>query len=496
MKLFFRGHQEKYAVEQSLLTLFPQERPTYPQEAPGGDGELELTFFPGRRVYTATALLRIAGKTYSRLARVRLPEGALTEVEETRLRRRVLQKAFYLAACEAKGSEPPWGMLSGVRPVKIPTKAILEGAGFSQARRLLRRTYRVSAPRCDLAMDCAAACLQVKKRLGPKEISLYVGIPFCPSRCSYCSFISAAGNANKLRAPYVEALLLEIAAAGAAVRNAGLTVTSLYLGGGTPTTLSAQELERILSALHEAFSLAPGLELTVEAGRPDTITAEKLAVLRAGGTTRVSLNPQTMEDAVLRAIGRGHTARDILETYPLLRQAGFEAVNMDLIAGLPGDSLPGFRRTLDTVLSLAPENITVHTLAQKKGARLSEDPVPLPAEGEVAAMLDFAWASLRRAGYRPYYLYRQKYISGGLENVGWCKPGFESTYNIVMMEELQSILSLGAGGVTKIMGPGGGSLCRHANPKYPQEYLREASRICGEKSLLFSAAASQDPPET
>lgn len=480
MKLFFSGHQETYAVEQTLLTLFPEERPTYPTEPPGGDNELELSFSQKAVWCTATAVLRRDGEEYLRRCRVR--RGALPEndpVVRTRLIRRTLQRAFYLAAVDCLGTEPPWGLLSGVRPVKLPTRALEAGATPVQAERQLRELYRVSPVRRGLAMDCAQESLRVKQSLNPEELSLYVGIPFCPTRCAYCSFISSSGSANKLIPDYLEGLLLEIAAAGEAVKRGGGRVRSVYLGGGTPTTLSAPQMDRLLEAVHSAFPLVPGAEFTVEAGRPDTITQEKLSVLRKAGVDRLSVNPQTMSDLVLKAIGRSHTAQQVRDAYRMARETGFAVVNMDLIAGLPTDSPEGFRATLEEVLELAPENITVHTLSLKRGAERNWQAQDLPDAQAVNEMLDFAWPALRARGYQPYYLYRQKFMSGSLENVGWCRPGYASVYNICMMEELHAVLALGAGGVTKQVGDG--QVKRLSNPKYPQEYLRALPRIVEEK---------------
>ena len=373
-----------------------------------------------------------------------------------------------------------------MRPVTLPTRALEQGATRRQADRLLRDLYRVSAPRRALALDCAQATLAAKRTLAPEDVSLYVGIPFCPTRCAYCSFVSAdVGRTFSLMEPYVDALCREIAAAGAAVRRGGRRIKSVYIGGGTPTTLSPAQLDRLRGALEGAFDLSACAEYTVEAGRPDTITAEKLSVLRERGCTRVSVNPQSMDDRVLAAIGRAHSAADILQAWDLVRRAGFPYANMDLIAGLPADTPEGFRASLDQVLSLGPENVTVHTLALKKGSRLTlEKNGALPAPEQVSAMLDYAWGALRAAGYAPYYLYRQKYMSGGFENVGWCRPGAESLYNICMMEELHTILSLGSGGVTKVIDPRAGSLVRQANPKYPKEYIETLDPILQAKENL------------
>ena len=483
MKLYFHGHDYKYAAEQMLLTLFPTERPEYPQGPPApGEDALALSLHRGAVWATATAALTWGGQTYRASRRCRTAEltGGLAA---DRALQRILKLAFYDAGTAALGKEPPWGALTGVRPVKLPARAMLEGASPAQAERMLRDTYRVSPGRRRLAMDCAAASLAARRSLGDSEVSLYVGIPFCPTRCAYCSFVSAdVGRALKLIDPFLDALSREIRAAGAMLAGAGLQVRTVYFGGGTPTTLTAPQLDRLMGELAEHIDLSACTEYTVEAGRPDTITREKLAVLARRGCGRISVNPQTMSDRVLSAMGRAHRAADILRAYALARESGMGIINMDLIAGLPGDSAEGFRASLDRVLELGPENVTVHTLALKKGSRLMEGDTPLPAGEEVAAMLDHAWSALRESGQSPYYLYRQKYMSGSFENVGWCRPGTESLYNICMMEELHTIVSLGGGGVTKLVDRNTGYIQRIANPKYPQEYIGRIGAVCAAKA--------------
>lgn len=481
MTVILKGHDYKYAVEQMLLTLFPGERPVYDVEE---ENKITLSLCKGEVWLTATAILTWQGRTVRHSCRAKTAQLTGVERDDARVCQRIVKLAFYRAGVEALGKEPPWGAMTGVRPVKIPTKAMLAGATAAQAKDILRRQYRVSPLRANLAMDCAKASLAVKKSLQPEEISVYVGIPFCPTRCAYCSFISAdVKHSLKLIDPFVEALVQEINAAGAALKRDGLKVKSVYFGGGTPTTLTAEQLDRVLSAMEQHIDLSACTEYTVEAGRPDTINLEKLQVLAGHGVDRVSVNPQTMEDHVLRAMGRAHTAQQIEKAYELVRKAGRFIVNMDLIAGLPADDTEGFRRTLDKVMDMAPENITVHTLALKRGSTLTGGgfAAPLPDGEQVSEMLDYAWHKLSGGGYTPYYLYRQKFMSGSFENVGWCMPGCESVYNICMMEELQSILSLGGGGVTKLVNNSTGSIERRANPKYPQEYLTRIDQICKEK---------------
>ena len=485
MKLYYRGHDYKYAAEQMLLTLFPTERPEYADAPPGpGEDALVLSLSRGETWATATAALIWGGKEYRAARRCRVSE-LTDQLSADRALQRILKLAFYDAGTAALGKEPPWGALTGVRPVKIPAKAMLAGATPAQAEKVLRDTYRVSPGRRKLAMDCAQASLAAQRSLGEQEGSLYVGIPFCPTRCAYCSVVSAdVGRALKLIDPFLDALSREIRATGAMLADAGLRVRTVYFGGGTPTTLSAPQLDRLMGEIAEHIDLSACTEYTVEAGRPDTITAEKLAVLKRRGCDRVSVNPQSMSDAVLAAMGRAHRAADILGAFALVRESGIGCVNMDLIAGLPGDSADGFRASLDQVLSLAPENVTVHTLALKKGSRLMEGETPLPPGEDVAAMLDYAWRALRESGQIPYYLYRQKYMSGSFENVGWCLPGTESLYNICMMEELHTIVSLGGGGVTKLVDRHTGYIQRVANAKYPQEYIQKIDAICADKARV------------
>lgn len=483
MNLILRGHDYRYAAEQMLLTLFPAERHQYGPAEPGENGVILSLARDGEQL-TATARLTYGGETYAAARQAPLSEltGGLAD---DRVCQRILKLAFYDAGVKALGKEPPWGALTGVRPVKIPTKVLLRGGTPLEAATLLADTYRVTPLRRQLCVRCAAESVHAKENLAPDEVSLYVGIPFCPSRCIYCSFVSAAvGKCLPLLEPFVDALEKEIEVTGKLLYDTGRVIRTVYMGGGTPTTLSAQQLDRVLTAMEKHLPLSRCSEFTVEAGRPDTITREKLSTLARHKVDRVSVNPQSMNDAVLERMGRPHTGEDIRRAYEDVRQSGHFAVNMDLIAGLPGDSPEGFARSLREVMDLSPENITVHTLALKKGSNLMEHPEELPSDDEVESMLNAAWDALTRAGYIPYYLYRQKYMSGSFENVGWAKPGYVSLYNIAMMEELHTILALGGGGVTKLVWPGTGKIERVNNPKYPQEYLRDIDKIRGEKAAL------------
>ncbi|MCD8099582.1 MAG: coproporphyrinogen dehydrogenase HemZ [Oscillospiraceae bacterium] len=483
MELFLIGHDYKYASEQIMLMMFPQERPTYPTE-PSGALRAEIAITHGARY--ATAVCRITDPERGAFSgRAAVSEQKLNgKVERDRWLQRAVKLAFYRAAVRLTGQTPPWGAVTGVRPGKL-LRQMLEQTGSEKAAvREMMRSCSVSRERAELCMDAVRAALDAEKRLSTRDVCLYIGIPFCPTRCAYCSFVSQTVERSfALLEPFVEALLRDIEATAAAVREAQLRPAALYMGGGTPTTLSPEQLDRVLAALRGSFDLSACRELTVEAGRPDTVTAEKLTVLKKWGVTRVSVNPQTMSDTVLEAIGRRHTAQDVVRAVELVRSAGGLEINMDMIAGLPADSFEGFAASLDTVMALEPENITVHTLALKKGSRIMLEGESVPSAETVGRMLDFASLRLRGSGFAPYYLYRQKYMSGGFENVGWTLPDKENLYNICIMEELRSIVSMGGGASTKLI-DGDGRVERFFAPKYPLEYIQRIDKICADKSKI------------
>ena len=479
MKLYFTGHEYRYAVEQMLLTLFPDERPEYPPGRPEGE-RMEIRLRRAAKFTTAVCILRCGG-VFRGMARA--DRRAMTdELTRERIEQRLVKNAMYRAALAAGHVRPAWGALTGVRPGKLLTPLLKSGIGEDEALRRFIADYDVSPRRAALCLDAARHTLAAEALLAERDVCLYVGIPFCPTRCAYCSFVSqSVEKSMKLVEPFLLALEQEIAATAAQVKALGLRPVSLYMGGGTPTTLSAGQLERLCTVLAEQFDLSALREYTVEAGRPDTITTEKLQVLRRHGVNRISVNPQTMDDRVLELIGRRHTAADIVSALEKTRAVGGFDVNMDLIAGLPGDSVAGFRSTLEKVLALGAENITVHTLSLKKGSRITLEETPIPGAREVSSMLDYASQRLSAAGYVPYYLYRQKFMSGGFENVGWARDGRVNLYNICIMEELRSILAMGGGGSTKLIRTDGGRNIRLMAPKYPLEYIEKIDEICAEK---------------
>lgn len=484
MRLYLRGHDYKYAAEQIMLMMFPEERPEYPQGTPRGENFAVIALSKGKNYTTASVKIAYDGKRENGISRIKnekLSEKLLTD----RYLQRIIKLAFYKAAVKITGAHPAWGALTGIRPGKIATGLIESGESREKAVRQMERDYFVTADRAEMCMDTAVAGLSVKKTLRNRDICLYIGIPFCPTRCAYCSFVSnSIEKSMKLIEPFLNALYLEIKKTGSVIKELGLRVISVYIGGGTPTTLEGVQLERLISELKENIDFDNVREFTVEAGRPDTITEEKLKVLKDGGVTRISVNPQTMSDDVLKAIGRKHTAQDVLDAFEIAKKAGFDIINTDLIAGLPEDSAHGFEKTLDEIIALRPENITIHTLSLKKGTKITLEKTRLPDEHEVSKMLDYASKRLKEESYSPYYLYRQKFISGGFENVGWSFKGTDSVYNICIMEELCSIVALGGGGSTKLVNPIKGKIERRFNAKYPKEYIESIDKILAEKEYI------------
>ena len=439
--------------------------------APGGDMTIRHT----EEIADGVRVVRVTDGERCEESRERITGDA---VVDKRLRRRQAKLGVYGLMKRRFGFAPPWGSLTGIRPTRLLYANLNKGMTMDEAVHELQRVFDVSDEKAAVLREI----VQVQQALtlpARDEIDLYIGIPFCVSRCAYCSFLSGEVGKGELLAPYVEALEREIAQTIALLEETGLRPRAFYMGGGTPTALPALLLRRVLRAAQPLTARCR--EITVEAGRPDTIDRDKLQALLDYGVTRISVNPQSLDDNVLRAIGRRHSATDILAAMELATSMGFPHVNMDLIAGLPADTPEGFRKTLDQCIKSGADNITVHTLALKKGSRLTLEGSPIPSAEAVAEMLDYADPTLRAAGFAPYYLYRQKYMSGSFENVGWCISGAEGLYNIYIMEELHSILSLGAGGSTKMVDiRRDDRIDRVFHPKYPTEYIQRQEQVAAD----------------
>ncbi|MDO4475619.1 MAG: coproporphyrinogen dehydrogenase HemZ [Lachnospiraceae bacterium] len=401
-----------------------------------------------------------------------------------------LKKILYELLTDLSGREQPWGDLTGIRPTKIPMQWLREGLSEDQIRRKMKENYFVSDRKTELALDIARREKRLLDDLDyRKGYSLYIGIPFCPSICLYCSFSSSPLHVWKDRVDdYVTALCREIDQTVPLMEP--LQLQTIYMGGGTPTTLSPEQMDRVLTHVEDRFDLSGVREFTVEAGRPDSITKEKLEVLRRHGIDRISINPQTMNQKTLDLIGRHHTVEEIRECFSMARSLGFTNINADLIVGLPGEGMDEVAHTMEEIRALAPESVTVHSLALKRAARLSQ----MWAEyGEISFMssdriMEHTGEVCAQMGLVPYYLYRQKNMAGNFENVGYALPGQECLYNILIMEEVQSILALGAGASTKIIFPDE-HIERVENVKDIRSYLERTDEMIARKSVIPSMIA-------
>lgn len=473
MIIFLIGHDFKYETEATVKLFFPAMRFTFCTEDAPRQEDYIRTSLAGETILAESSLSGV----------FRRSEAQLPRHADKRTAEHALCTLLYEHLTEATGITPPWGMMTGIRPVRMLTAAVEQGSTLEDAVQAMGQTYRVSEQKLALAKETARVQLPLLGRLGPDVVSLYISIPFCPSRCSYCSFVShSIAEAGKLIPAYVDCLCRELSIWGELIRRLELKLDTVYIGGGTPTAISAEQLGRIMDAVRANMHMEPVREYTVEAGRPDTITPEKLEVIRSHGATRISINPQTLNDKVLRAIGRKHTAQQAVDAFRLARSLGFANINMDLIAGLPEDTPDSFRDTLDRVIALDPESITVHTLTLKRSAALyaqGGSQIANPA----AAMVDYSVRRLPEAGYRPYYLYRQKNTLENLENVGYAKPGFESLYNILIMDETQTILGAGCAASTKLVTPDG-QITRIHNHKFPYEYIGRFDSLMEKKQQI------------
>lgn len=399
----------------------------------------------------------------------------------------VSAQLLYKLLCDFTGLTQPWGILTGVRPVKLLRK-LAEESNEEQAVKKFLNDFFVSNEKTALSRETEHNERKILELSRPESFSLYVGIPFCPSRCSYCSFVMASiERAEKLIEPYTKLLCEEIKRTAEIANKLGLRLETVYFGGGTPTTLSAEQLDTVLGTVNKSFDMSTCREFTVEAGRPDTIDSAKLFALKENKVDRISINPQTTNDEVLKTIGRKHTAKQFFDAFELARKCGFDNINTDLIAGLPTDTPESFKNSLDSIVKLNAECITVHTLCMKRASRLTTEGVTLDLQQarDAREMLAYTQNILGQNGYIPYYMYRQSRMVGNLENVGWSKKGFESLYNVYVMDETHTILACGSGGVTKLKRNNPDYLERIFNFKYPYEYIDRFDELIQRKSGIM-----------
>ena len=472
MQLFLVNYNTHYEIEQ-LTRMFFRNLSVVKTDSVPALPEDDFILIDNRNGSFDIAV-KYAGKEYTNHLVIK-SDGAKEEMQ--------LCTAAYRLYEKATGAGLPWGVLTGVRPVRLMRNLYKKEENIQDVINKFRDEYLVSDEKIQLCENIFNLQKPVIDGGRPNDYSLYISIPFCPSRCSYCSFVSTSvKNAGHLMAGYVDNLCEEIRYTARKAKEAGLHLKTIYMGGGTPTAITAAMLEQVMKTVQECFDLSQIEEYTVEAGRPDCTDLEKLMIIKKYGANRVSINPQTFSDNVLKAIGRNHSHEDFLRCVADARKAGFESINMDLIAGLPEDTVEGFENSLRGCIELGAENITVHTLTLKRASNLVikneehhyDDVEKMIAKNSILA--DY--------GYRPYYMNRQKSTVKNLENVGFSQYGHESLYNMYIMEEIQTIISCGAGGVSKVVGPDG-EIDRVYNYKYPNEYIKDFPAILKRKDEVF-----------
>lgn len=478
MILRLNGEISRYYVETLCLVFFPGS--TFGEgELPGeGIPEVDVSIDEqSNECVTAHVSIKLNDKICKASETVNMNE----EISISDHKSIAIGRAMFAAGKEMLGHIPPWGILTGVRPAKIAAGLLMNGKGMIKSKRILRDEYFLNPQKAALAVSVASTEIKVANKMPKDTCSLYVSIPFCPSRCAYCSFVSyTTPRLLSMIDEYLDTLIVDLNDTLNIIDDLGLRVTTVYIGGGTPTTLNEVQLEKLLSHISSRINTSELLEYTLEAGRPDTITEEKLSVAKKYGVSRISVNPQTLNDDILKEIGRNHTTEDFYRAYDIAKISGIKDINVDLIAGLPGDDFDNFSETIDKIIELEPSNITVHTFYVKKAsdALKNNKEVYSVSGGDVAKSVSYSQIKTKFAGYRPYYMYRQRNTVGNLENVGFSLEGHESIYNIYMMEEIQTVFAVGAGAVTKIVRcdkPFGNDrdIQRLFRPKYPYEYLRE-----------------------
>ncbi len=478
MQIIINHHNFRYEMENIARMFFHSAALEIKFDVYEPIGDYVLTEIRDNEIVIKVSVF---GKTEQKTAQIRSQNENDTEWQ--------MAEMLYNCLCSLSGKEQKWGLLTGVRPTRLVHRMLDDGKSIAEIRDRFINFYKVSEEKFRLLWQTSMAERPIISASQSQDFSLYLSIPFCPSRCNYCSFVSGSvEKMGNLIPEYIECLAKEIEFSAEVSKKAGLRLKTVYFGGGTPTTLSAEQLKFLMGKIEACFDLSEINEYTVEAGRPDTVTHEKLRTIKDMGADRISINPQTFNDYVLNAIGRRHTTEQTLKAYEIAKKIGFKTINMDLIAGLTGDSFESFCSSLDTAISLNPENITLHTLTVKRAANLAEDSQNTFEMGETPAekMVGVSFDKFFSGGYTPYYMYRQKGTLSNLENVGYCKAGHEGYYNIYIMDEVQSIIALGAGAVTKLKAPHSEQISRIFNFKYPLEYIKGFENIINRKREVLS----------
>lgn len=485
MILTMSGHNYRFELENICRLFLPQESIRVPVEGKDlpSDGLCADTILE-RQEEETKLICRLRLDDFDEQETVVVSNAHPTYRDECELQ---LATMLYHLFSRLFGVTQEWGIVTGVRPVKL-LRHLVRDDGKEDALRYFRERLLVGERKIALCEQTLAIEDEILSLSRPDSFSLYISIPFCPTRCDYCSFVShTVERAAKLIPVYVDRLAEEIAHTGKIAKELGLRLETVYFGGGTPTTLSPEQLTRLFKAVEESFDLSHLREYTVEAGRPDTVTMEKLQAIRSAGVSRISINPQTLQEDILRSIGRKHTVEQFYDAFDLARKAGCDHINTDLIAGLPGDTPDGFKDTLQGIIGLDPESITVHTLSMKRASNLViNHRADYTHQDEAVQMVAYSADQLPVAGYRPYYLYRQSRMVGNQENVGWAKPGHEGLYNVYIMDETHTILGCGAGAVTKLKQPNSDYLERIFNYKFPYEYNTGIEEMLARKERVRS----------
>lgn len=478
MTILLNNNSFKYETEATVKLFFPAERFTFLYEGSQADGNLIMTRLKKGRKYTYLYVyVRIGSKSLRKSSKLENSRISDSDCEFA------ICRLIFDLLCRITGKKSEWGLITGIRPVKKVNALIEQGFTKDEIYESFSQKYLISKKKMDIAYHTAITQLPLMPEFDKKRISIYVSIPFCPTRCTYCSFVShSMDSAKKLMPEYISHLCRELEIVGEIVDRYGLTIDTVYYGGGTPTSISSDDLYRIMKKTSECFDLSSIREYNVEAGRADTITEEKLAVIKEMKASRISINPQTLNDAVLREIGRNHTASQVIDAFKTARKLGFDNINMDLIAGLPTETFESFRQTMKEVMELDPEGVTIHTLTLKRSAGLYADGKE-NIKNPASEMVDYGNKVLLEHGYAPYYLYRQKNTIDNLENTGYSKPGKESLYNIYIMDETQTILGTGCAASTKLV-DANNSITRVMNYKFPYEYINRFDELMNKKNQI------------
>lgn len=468
------GHKFRFETENVIRIFFPLEKLSYTEELPDSDEDYILTFAENGVIGCEVSF---SGKKEKREQSIVNKTDQEAEL--------ILAQLLYYILTSMTDLTPPWGILTGIRPSKLMRNLSAE-TNQLDALDYFKNELFVSDKKTNLTLAVANAEERIISLSGEKSYSLYVSIPFCPTRCSYCSFVShSIAQAKKLIPDYIKLLCNELEYISKTASDLRLKLETIYFGGGTPTSLDEESLRILTDAVKANFDVSSVREYTIEAGRPDTLNREKLSIMKNAGVTRISINPQTFNAKVLENIGRKHSPEMTVEAFRMAREAGFDNINMDFIAGLPGDTYESFKNSIDKALELSPENITVHTLALKRAANIVTKGETESVYRETAKMLDYSNTVLYENGYFPYYMYRQSKTVGNNENVGWSKQGRECLYNIYMMEEIHTVLAAGGGAVTKLKAPFDKRIERIFNFKYPYEYISRFDEQIERKKYVY-----------